>query len=164
VDESKETLKVGFKLERDADDYPPADWEWLWASRVTESTFKIDNIPFFAKSIGCGDIVAAEHTRAGLIFKKLVQPSGHSTVRVMVFRKGRNDEQLRAEVESIRQSLRAMRCPSELSHIPNLVAVDIPPDVDYHSVSAFLSQQEHDGLLEYEEACLASRVGPVRLQ
>jgi len=159
VDEPKESLKVGFKLERDADDYPPADWEWLWASRVTDSTFKIDNIPFFTKSIGCGDIVAAEQTGTGLIFKRLVRPSGHSTVRVMVFRKGRNDEHLRAAVESIRQSLRAMGCSTELSHIPNLVAIDIPPEVDYQPVSAFLSQKEHDGLLEYEEACLASRGG-----
>jgi len=156
VDEAKETVKVGFRLERDADDYPPADWEWLWANRVSDSTFQIDNVPFFAKQISWGDIVSAQQTGTGLIFQKLIQPSGHSTVRVIVFREGRNDEQLGAAVESIRQTLRAMGCSTELSHIPNLVAVDIPPNVDYEQVSAFLSQKERDGLLEYEEACLAS--------
>jgi hypothetical protein len=50
-------VKIGFKLERDKDDYPPADYEWMWANRVSSSTFKIDNIPFFAKGIACGDIV-----------------------------------------------------------------------------------------------------------
>ena len=159
MDNPIELLKVGFKLDRDTDDYPPVDWEWLWASRVSDSTFKIDNIPFFAKLISCGDIVSAQETDSGLIFKKLIEPSGHSTVRVIVFREGRNDEQLGALVGNVRQSLRGMGCPTELSHIPNLIAVDIPSEVDYHSVSAFLSQKQGEGLLEYEEACLASKAG-----
>lgn len=155
ANESKEMVKVGFKLVRD-DDYPPADWEWMWASRVNDSTFKIDNIPFFAKSISCGDIVAAEQTNTGLIFRELVQPSGHSTVRVIVHRGDRNDDRLRAVVDDVRQTLRAMGCSAELSHIPNLIAVDVPPEVPYQSVSAFLAQKERDGLLGYEEACLAA--------
>jgi hypothetical protein len=156
ANESKEMVKVGFKLARDEDDYPPADWEWMWARRVSDSTFKIDNIPFFAKSISCGDIVAAEQTNKGLVFRELVQPSGHSTVRVIVHRGDRNDEQLRAVVEDVKQALRAMGCSAELSHIPSLIAVDVPPEVNYQSVAAFLSQKEHDGLLGYEEACLAA--------
>jgi hypothetical protein len=156
ANETKAMLKIGFKLEPDADDYPPADWEWLWARQVTDSTFKIDNIPFFAKLISSGDIVTAERTDAGLIFRELVEPSGHSTVRVVIFRKDRSDDQLREVVEDIRQELRALGCATELSHIPSLVAVDIPPGVKYQHVSAFLSQKEHDGLLEYEEASLAT--------
>lgn len=154
--ESKEMVKVGFKLTRDEDDYPPADWEWMWASRVGNSTFKIDNIPFFAKSISCGDIVAAEQTNTGLIFRELVQPSGHSTVRIIVHRGNRSDEQLRTVVDDVAQALRALGCTTELSHIPSLIAVDVPPEVNYQSVAAFLSGKEHEGLLRYEEACLAA--------
>lgn len=154
--ESKEMVKVGFRLDRDEDNYPPADWEWLWASRVSDSRFRVDNIPFFAKSISCGDIVAAERTNAGLIFRELVQPSGHSTVRVIVHRGDRSDDQLRAVVEDVRQALRTMGCSAELSHIPSLIAVDVPPEVNYQSVAAFLSKKEGDGLLGYEEACLAA--------
>ena len=33
VTQEEEMVKVGFKLNRDEDDYPPADWEWLWVSR-----------------------------------------------------------------------------------------------------------------------------------
>jgi hypothetical protein len=156
ANDPKEMLKVGFRLHRDEDDYPPADWEWMWASRVGDSTFKIDNIPFFAKGVSSGDIVAAEQTDTGLIFRELVQPSGHSTVRVLIHRGDRNDEQLRAVVGDVRQSLRNMGCAAELSHIPSLIAVDIPPQVNYQSVAAFLSQKERAGLLEYEEACLAA--------
>jgi hypothetical protein len=156
--EAPEMVKIGFRLERDADDYPPADWEWLWAARVSGSRFRIDNVPFFAKLISSGDIVAAENTAQGFIFRELVQPSGHSTVRIVAYREGRTEEQLRDLVEDIRKSLQAMGCSTELSHIPNLVAVDIPPTVDYQSISKFLSRKEHDGLLGYEEACLASGV------
>ena len=153
--QSREMVKVGFKLERE-DDYPPADWEWMWATRLSDSAFKIDNIPFFAKLISWGDIVTAEQTDAGLIFKELVQPSGHSTLRVSVHRGGRDDEQLRALVEEIMQALRSLNCSAEVSHIPNLIAVDVPPEVNYQSVAAFLSQKESDGVLGYEEACLAA--------
>ena len=148
-------VKIGFRLERDEDDYPPADWEWMWASGVGGFAFKIDRIPFFAKGIGCGDIVEAEETKDGLIFKRLIEPSGHSTVRVVIFRNGRNDEQSGAEVGGLREALRTMGCSTELSHIPNLITIDIPPEVDYQSVKTLLSEKEHDGFLEYEEACLA---------
>jgi hypothetical protein len=148
-------VKIGFKLERDQDDYPPADWEWMWASRVSDSTFKIDNAPFFAKGVSAGDVVAAEQTDCGLVFRDLVQPSGHSTVRVVVFRGDRNDGDVQTLVGELREYLRALGCSTELSHIPNLFSVDIPPEVDYSSVSAFLSLKETSGILEYEEACLA---------
>ncbi len=127
----------------------------MWASRVSDSTFKIDNSPFFAKGVSAGDIVAAEQTSGGLVFRELVQPSGHSTVRVVVFRGGRNEGQLQALVAELRESLKALGCSTELSHIPNLFSVDISPEVNYSSVSAFLTRKEADGVLEYEEACLA---------
>jgi hypothetical protein len=149
-------VKVGFRLERDQDNYPPADWEWLWASRVSDSTFKIDNIPFFAKLISYGDVVEVKQTNTGLIFNTLVQPSGHSTVRVIVHRRGRSDEQLQVVVEDVRVAMRAMGCSVEKSHIPGLIAVDVPPEVNYQSVAAFLSKKESEGLLGYEEACLAA--------
>lgn len=155
-DNGKKMAKIGFKLERDQDNYPPADWEWLWASRVSAYTFKIDNIPFFAKLISYGDVVEVEQTNTGLVFNALIQPSGHSTVRVIVHRRGRNDEQLQAAVEEVKVAMRDMGCNVEKSHILGLIAVDVPPEVNYHSIAEFLSQKEREGLLGYEEACLAA--------
>lgn len=155
MDKSESEEKIGFKLERDEDGYPPADWEWLWASRVGEGTFKIDNIPFFAKGVSCDDIVTAEQTAKGLIFRGLHRPSGHSTVRVVVYQEDREEGQVNTIVQDIRQSLQNLGCATELSHIPNLIAVDIPPNVNYESISAFLSEKEEEELLEYEEAALA---------
>lgn len=148
-------VKIGFKLDKDQDDYPPADWEWVWASRVGDATFRIDNVPFFAKGISSGDIVAANQTDKGLIFGSLVQSSGHSTVRVVVLRGDRDDREMQALVADLRASLKALGCSTELSHIPNLFSVDIPPEVSYKAVSEFLSLKENNGILEYEEASVA---------
>lgn len=43
-------VKILFELEQDEDGYPPASTETLWASRAGDGLFKIDNIPFFARS------------------------------------------------------------------------------------------------------------------
>lgn len=51
-----EMVKVVFKLEKDEDDYPPADYESVWALPVGEGLFQIDNIPFFATEIALGDV------------------------------------------------------------------------------------------------------------
>ncbi len=154
--ESTKMVKIGFKLNRDEENYPPADWEWLWAVRVSDTTLRIESVPFFAKLISFGDTVAVEQTDDGLIFKELMQSSGHSTVRVILHRNDRSDDQLHAAVEEVRRVLTSMGCSSELSHIPSLVAIDIPPEVSYPLVAAFLSEQEENGVLGYEEASVAS--------
>jgi hypothetical protein len=148
-------VKIGFKLQRDQDDYPPADWEWLWAKRVNVNTYKLDNVPFFAKGVGLGDIIAAKTTQEGLVFASLIEPSGHSTLRVVVLRGNLTEQEVQRLVEDFRETLRGMGCSTELSHIPNLFSVDVPPGVSYHLVTMFLSLKEEEGLVEYEEACVA---------
>jgi hypothetical protein len=155
--EGPEMAKIGFKLEKDQDGYPSADWEWLWAMRISDSTFRIDSVPFFAKSISIGDVVAAETSNGALSYSGLVEPSGHSTVRVVVFRNAAKEsgQELATVVADLRASLKSLGCSNELSHLANLFSVDIPPEVNYGLVSTFLSQKEADGVLEYEEACPA---------
>ncbi len=63
--ENDNYVKVVVALEKDEDDYPPADYENLWATPVEEGLFRIDNIPFFAKSIALGDIVSVASDRSG---------------------------------------------------------------------------------------------------
>ena len=122
--------------------------ESLWASPVSEG-FKIDNIPFYAREIALDDIVVAEKDGGGMLrYKKLIQSSGHSTIRLW-FAKDREKD-----IVTVRQSLRDLGCESEQSDLPRLVAVDIPPSVSYESVRTMLDGQEKLGVFEYEEACL----------
>jgi hypothetical protein len=78
-----------------------------------------------------------------------VRPSGHSTLRIITF-----DPDAVAEV---RADLRKLGCATELSHIPTLIAVDIPPEVRYESVIQYLDNKQSMGTLDDEEAAVRHR-------
>jgi hypothetical protein len=121
--------------------------ESMWAV-VEERGYRLDNIPFYARSLAWGDVVSAEPDADGLLrFTGVVAASGHSTIRLWF----ENTEPLKA----VRDELRAMGCDSELDHI-RLVAVDVPPDVPYYPrIKDYLDAKERAGVFEYEEGCLA---------
>jgi len=78
--------------------------------------------------------------------KELLEPSGHSTVRLWFA-----SEQ---EVQPVREALKSMGCSSEVSDQPRLVAVDIPPTIAYEDIRSYLDEGESNGKWDYEEACL----------
>jgi len=140
-------VKIAFHLIRDAEDYPPADWEHLWAIRRGEDHFELDNIPFFAKEVAAGDLVAAQRDDEDqLIFERVIQSGGHSTVRVIMF-----DPDQKA---AVRRELEKLGCETEGSHLPNLFAVDVPPEVAYTDVMSFLKNEASKDVLDYEEAAI----------
>ena len=97
--------------------------ESMWTIE-REDGYEIDNIPFFAKSLAVGDLVAARRDKDGLLwFARMIR-------------------------------LGRMGCESELSDIPELVAVDIPPTVKYEEVKSLLDEGEREGCFEYQEACI----------
>jgi hypothetical protein len=120
--------------------------ETLWVMK-RDSGYEIDNIPFYVQELALGDIVTAEPDEGGALwFSELVAPSGHSTVHLWFTQE--------KDVEPVRAVLRQLGCPSEVSDLPRLVAVDVPPDVPYKQVKEFLEQCESSGRLQYQEACL----------
>lgn len=142
--------RVKILFEYDSGTPDSTEVEAMWAIPTIEG-FKLDNIPFYAPGIAVGDIVSASPDPDGTLrFVSLVTPGQHSTVRLW-FAKDRE-----SEVHRIRQELRDLGCPSELSDLPRLVAVDIPPTISYDIVRSILDSYESDGVLEYEESCLAS--------
>lgn len=143
---SADRVKIGFRLIRDADDYPPADWEHLWAIPRGTDRFELDNIPFFAKEVAAGDLVAAQYEDNQLVFKQVIQPGGHSTIRVIMY-----DPDQKA---AIRDELTKLGCETEGSHLPNLFAVDVPPNADYTEVMKLLSANAAKDVLDYEEAAI----------
>jgi hypothetical protein len=140
-------VKIAFHLIRDAEDYPPADWEHLWAIPRGEDNFELDNIPFFAKEVAAGDLVTAlrDHEQQ-LIFERVIQSGGHSTVRVIML-----DPDQKA---AIRGELEDLGCETEGSHLPNLFAVDVPPNAVYTDVINLLTNKVSEDVLDYEEAAI----------
>jgi len=135
--------KIAFEFERDENG--TTEIETLWAVS-TDRGYRIDNIPFYVRGVAWGDIVSATRDDGGqLNYVKLVAPSGHSTVRLWFTNT--------SDVQAVRDALRELGCGSELG-FERLVAVDIPPEVDYSEITAFLEEKERLGALEYEEGCI----------
>ncbi|NVJ07027.1 DUF4265 domain-containing protein [Myxococcus sp. AM001] len=139
-------VKVIFELEKDEDDYPPADSEGLWARPLGEGLFQLDNVPFFAKGVACEDVVSAELVDGELLFQKVVRPSGHATLRLIIY-----DEE---EVPSVKALLEKQGCAVERSHVPGLISVDVPPAVSLDALKPLLDEGEDAERWGYEEACL----------
>lgn len=120
--------------------------ETMWVI-PRDTGYEIDNIPFYVQELALGDIISAEPDADGALwYSKLVQPSGHSTLHLWFVQE--------KDVAPVREFLRQLGCSSEVSDLPRLVAVDVPPEVPYEKIKEFLDQREATGQLEYQEACL----------
>jgi hypothetical protein len=151
--EDEHYCKIIFPLEQDESGWPPHDAETLWAERQPDGSFKLDNIPVFVRGVSCYDIIAADQDEppegeAGFWyrFRRVVEPSGHGTVRIWA-----KDAD---SVPGLRENLRGFGCDSEGTHLPRLIAVDIPVSADVEAVMEFIAAGEERGDWEYEEGCL----------
>lgn len=143
MSQSNRHVKILFELE-------PVDGrsetESVWALPDGPG-FRLDNIPFYVRGVAAADIVNATIDAGGALrFKSLRRASGHSTIRLWFERA--------EDVPGVRTHLRRLGCPSELD-LSRLVAVDIPPEVAYSGIKAYLEAKEAAGVFEYEEGCLA---------
>lgn len=120
--------------------------ESAWAIPVGEN-FELDNILFYAPEYSLGDVVSVEDRNGELFVNGLVQGSGHSTVRVILSDK--------ADVAPLRERLKELGCDSEISDVPILISVDIPPEVDYSIIKNLLVGGESISKWSYEESCIA---------
>ncbi|MCB0719876.1 MAG: DUF4265 domain-containing protein [Bacteroidetes bacterium] len=141
IDDSR-WRKVFFRLEPDEDGYPPASCESMWAIELANGHYRIENIPFFAVGVSYGDVVEAQTTTDSLDFVRVVSPSKHSTIRLIVFDS--------AKVAAVREKVSSFGCDSERSHLPRLIAIDVPPQADIAGVDAFLIEGIEDGMFDVE--------------
>ncbi len=143
----EQSVKLLFELEQDEDGYPPASAETLWSVQVGEGLFKIDNVPFFVFGIAVDDVVSAVPEEGVFRFKDVVQPSGHSTLRVVVYDP--------SDVPAVHALFKQMGCSTEQSHLPRLIAIDVPPSVSLDELKRVLDSGREQERWGYEEACLA---------
>lgn len=138
--------KILFRLQRDADGYPPNEWETLWAKELGQDLFQIDNVPFFVRGISDGDTVLATFREDEYHFVRVVKRSKNSVIRVMVYEG--------EDVQALRDQLSTLGCESELSHIARLFSVHIPASVSISEVRALLDKGEQEERWSYEEGSL----------
>jgi hypothetical protein len=148
-------VKIRFDLVQDADGYPPATAEYLWASELGGGRYQIDNIPFFVIGVSCFDIVSALKNSDGVFcVDRLLEERGHSTIRVILL-DHTGAESIETRSKELRSALKVRGCSTEQSHIPGLISLDVPPEVDFQNIRSFLQKGSEDGLWDFEEAAIA---------
>jgi Domain of unknown function (DUF4265) len=152
----RDRVKVHFDLDQDEDGFPPVHSEGLWAIRLNDERYELDNIPFFVSGVSCCDVITVRESPEGYYtFDRLVEERGHSTLRV-IFSEGSEDcRPLLERARDLREILRKQGCSVELSDDPLVIAVDVPPDVSLTPVRDILDTGEERGLWGYEEATVA---------
>jgi len=90
-----------------------------------------------------GDVVSAREEHQELVFDRVLKRSGHATLRLMI-----RDEE---DVQRVRDLFRDLDCNSELSDIPTLISLDVPPDVPLVPVRDALAAGVSSGRWDYED-------------
>lgn len=122
--------------------------ESAWAKKVGDY-YQLDSILFYAANYSWGDVVKVEDRNGELYVIGLVEESGHSTIRIIFY----ENENINGAIERLKD----MGCDYEVSNISSLIAVDVPPQVNYNELRSFLDEGEENELWSYEESCLAHR-------
>jgi hypothetical protein len=142
-----EPLKIHFELIPDEDGYPPVGAESLWAKRLSNGNFELDNIPFYVYEIASGDEISAEIQSDGKFwFSSLIRSKGNSVFRIIV-----NDDD---KLNFVRQSLLDLGCPSEVNQHARLIALEVVVDQDISPLLRFLMTNKNSGYFDFEEGVL----------
>jgi len=138
--------KVRFILD-ESDAAMGVEAENLWARRLGEDMFKIDNIPFYVYGISNEDIVSA--VRNGLVFdfQNVIRRGGHSTYRVLLTQlAGFEGDAWKTRWPQ----LEALGCRCEVAR-KRWIAIDVPKVSNADDVYALLEKGRNDGVWSIDE-------------
>lgn len=144
-------VKILYPFYSDLLDEETVETMWAVAVEKEKGLYKLDSIPFYAKSLASGDILLAEYddTEKALTYRNTIEYSGNSTIQIVMLDKT-------VETEQIRQILRAFGCESE-KFAEGYFVVNIPADTDYIPICKKLQDLQNQGIIQYAESCLSER-------
>jgi uncharacterized protein DUF4265 len=140
-------VRLLVSLDRDGSGEGPED-EWLWAEPLGSGRYRVESTPFFAYGLSHGDVVRARDATDLPRLDEVEQKGGHRTLRVALDPAFDLD---RPEVRRFLDDLLGLGCSYEAMP-PQVVALDIPGEVDVGVVVERLQVQFRDGLLLWEWA------------
>lgn len=121
--------------------------EKLWIEKKNDLEYQIKNIPFFAPNLAYNDIISVENDEGELYFEDLIQASEHSTIQIVFF----NLE----SIKDVTNDIEKMDCSWEGIDNQNIIAIDVPENVDYKKIREYLEKKFNNKVLDYKEACLS---------
>ena len=149
LDPGPSRAHVIFPLVQDDDGWPPVGSERVWAVPLGDDRYCIDNAPWFVRDLAVGDIVRAipEGPRSNPVFRDMLRPSEHVTIRLVCFRDGALEGDLARALEPFTK----LGVYGEGVKQYRMLALDIEPTAPMEHVVALLRGGAAEGWWEYEE-------------
>lgn len=136
-------VKVSFELPEGS----PYGVESLWAEKMTEDEYRLDNSPFYVYGYSHQDVVKAIEVNGELVAQGSCLRGGHSTYRVFLSTGLDADS---PETRDYWRRLKDLGCSYEGAY-NRLFAIDVPPSADIFAVYRILEEGEKAGIWEFEE-------------
>lgn len=121
--------------------------EKLWIEKKSDLEYQIKNIPFFAPNLAYNDIISVENDDGELYFEDLIRASEHSTIQIVFF----NEK----EIDKVIKDIELLNCSWEGMYNQKLLAIDVPPNVNYSIVKEYLTTQFNSNIIDFKESCLS---------
>lgn len=121
--------------------------ETLWAEFKEDIKYQIKNIPFFTPNIAFNDIITVEEENGNLHFDEIINASEHSTIQIVFF----NEK----EIDKVIKDIELLNCSWEGMYNQKLLAIDVPPNVNYSIVKEYLTTQFNSNIIDFKESCLS---------
>jgi hypothetical protein len=114
-----------------------ADIETLWAWRLGEDKYKLDNLPYFAYSVSWEDIVYApfNEDEGFPTFQKVIEKSGNRTIRFFF-----NNSPAKSHTQDILRELENLGCSYEGAN-DRFFCLNIPRKADLEAVASYLIEK-----------------------
>ncbi len=140
-------VRVRFDLEVN-DGFPPISAEFLIGTLEKEGIVCLDNTPFFVEGVAFGDRIFCNGLPPNMEFESLQEESGYRAVSVIFVDCHYEDE--------LYKLLKFDGCYTEFGEFPeyDMLAVAIPPDLDYDKIKDLLEHSEQSGKISFAELCV----------
>ena len=119
--------------------------ETIWAEKLVDGRYRLDNSPFYVYGVSYGDIVIAKPEQGQLTFSSVAGRGGHSTYRLFLA------NELGEEGFKKHWEVFAKQGCSYEGATKRLIAIDVPPEADIYTVYKLLEKGEALGVWEFEE-------------
>lgn len=127
--------KVLFRVPSNDPEGNDANVETLWALSLGDDRYRLDNLPYFAYSVSCDDVVYApfDEDEGFPTFEHVVEKSGNRTIRLF-FEKAYEDGNATA---LIMEDIVSLGCEFEGAN-RKFFCINIPPAADFNAVEGYL--------------------------
>ena len=134
-------------IELEPDKWHGFSTESVWATKLGDDLFRLENSPFFANGLSYEDVIKTTLKERVNYFIETVSSSGRSTYRIIP-----NNAADSASFERYWQPIEDLGCSFEQGNFGFILfAVDVPSNTDIHQVFALLEEGVHNKVWEFEE-------------